>query len=156
MLRMRRSQRPLSLLLVDVDRFKSYNDLYGHQVGDAALKTVGQCLQKAVRRPGDVAARYGGEEFAAILPDTDEDGAMFIADGFREDLRRLGVLHGGSDKGVLTASVGVATLHDDGSSSTDAGSLLRQADQALYRAKNTGRDRTIAWRAIGLASQQSA
>lgn len=156
MLRMLRDQRPLSLLLIDVDRFKSYNDLYGHQAGDAALKTVGKCLQKAVRRPGDVAARYGGEEFAAILPDTDEDGAIFIADSFREDLRRLGVLHGGSDKGVLTASVGVATLHDDGRSSADAGALVRQADEALYRAKNTGRDRTIAWRAIGLASQQRA
>lgn len=156
MLRMRRSQRPLSLLLIDVDRFKSYNDLYGHQAGDAALKTVGICLQKVVRRPGDLAARYGGEEFVAILPDTDEEGAMFIADSFRDDLRRLSVPHGGSDKGALTASVGVATFAGDGASPIDAATLLHQADEALYRAKNTGRDRTIAWQAIGLASQQSA
>jgi diguanylate cyclase (GGDEF)-like protein/PAS domain S-box-containing protein len=148
-----RSESPLSLLLVDVDMFKSYNDLYGHQAGDAALKTAALCLQQSLRRPGDLAARYGGEEFGVILPDTDETGAMVIADTFRDELRRLGVLHGGSEKGVLTASVGVATL--ERTSGSDAGVLLRRADEALYRAKNTGRDRTIAWRAIGLASQQT-
>jgi diguanylate cyclase (GGDEF)-like protein/PAS domain S-box-containing protein len=154
MLRTRRARQPLSLLLIDVDRFKSYNDLYGHQAGDAALKTVGQCLREAVRRPGDVAARYGGEEFVAILPNTDEDGAMFIADSFRDALRAIAVAHSGGDKGVLTASVGLATLGV--TEIGDIAGLLRQADEALYRAKNTGRDRTIAWRKIGLASQQSA
>lgn len=153
-LRARRSGQPLSLLLIDVDRFKSYNDLYGHQSGDTALKTVAVCLQDAVKRPGDLVARYGGEEFVAILPNTDEEGALLIADRFRDDLRTMSMPHSGGDKGMLTASVGVATLNDG--DQTDAAELLRRADEALYRAKNTGRDRTIAWRNIGLASQQSA
>lgn len=153
-LRARRHGLPLSLLLIDVDRFKSYNDLYGHQAGDTALKTVAVCLQDAIRRPDDLATRYGGEEFVAILPNTDEEGATFIADRFRDDLRLTNVPHSGGDQGVLTASIGLATL--GGGEATDAAELLRRADEALYRAKNTGRDRTVAWRNMGIASQQSA
>lgn len=143
--RCRRNGEPISLLLVDVDRFKAYNDIYGHQAGDEVLKTVGKCLKEALRRPGDVAARYGGEEFVAILPGTDEDGAFFIADAFRESLAGLGLEHKGGDKGVLTASVGLATFgqRDGGMNSTE---LVRRADEALYDAKGAGRDRVMGWR----------
>jgi diguanylate cyclase (GGDEF)-like protein len=131
--------------MVDVDRFKAYNDLYGHPAGDEILKTVGECLKEALRRPADVAARYGGEEFVAILPGTDEDGAFFIADAFRERLSSMGIAHKGSEKSVLTASVGLATFTDrDGG--MNANELLRRADEALYNAKGAGRDRVTGWR----------
>jgi diguanylate cyclase (GGDEF)-like protein len=145
MSRARRSGEPLSLLLVDVDRFKAYNDIYGHQAGDEVLKKVGACLKDALKRPGDVAARYGGEEFVTILPGTDEDGAFFIADAFREALSGMGIAHKGGDKGIVTASVGLATLtdRDTGVNSTE---LVRRADEALYNAKGAGRDRVTGWR----------
>jgi diguanylate cyclase (GGDEF)-like protein len=143
--RCRRSGEPISLLLTDVDRFKAYNDLYGHQAGDEVLKRVAQCMRDIVRRPADVVARYGGEEFVAILPGTDEDGAFFIADAFREALFGLGIAHTGGDKGVVTASVGLATFtdRDTGVNSTE---LVRRADEALYNAKGAGRDRVTGWR----------
>jgi diguanylate cyclase (GGDEF)-like protein/PAS domain S-box-containing protein len=143
--RCRRSGEPLSLLLADVDRFKAYNDIYGHQAGDDVLRKVGQCLKDALRRPADVAARYGGEEFVAILPGTDEDGAFFIADAFRESLFGLGIVHRAGEKGVVTVSVGLATFtdRDAGMNSTD---LVRRADDALYNAKGAGRDRVTGWR----------
>lgn len=143
--RCRRSGEPLSLLMVDVDRFKTYNDIYGHQAGDEVLKKVGLCLKDALRRPGDVAARYGGEEFVAILPGTDEDGAFFIADSFREGLFGQSMAHKASEKGVVTASVGLATFteRDAGMNSTE---LIRRADEALYNAKGAGRDRVTGWR----------
>jgi diguanylate cyclase (GGDEF)-like protein/PAS domain S-box-containing protein len=143
--RSRRTGGALSLLLADVDRFKAYNDIYGHQMGDEVLKQVGNCLKEALKRPGDVAARYGGEEFVAILPGTDEDGAFFIADAFREALFTMGLIHTGGDKGVVTASVGLATFTDrDGG--MNATELVRRADEALYNAKGAGRDRVTGWR----------
>src|SRR5262249_3801057 len=103
------------------------------------------CLKATLKRPADIAARYGGEEFVAILPGTDEDGAFFIADTFRENLKGLSVPHKGGDKGVLTGSVGIAVLND-----RDAGSngieLICRADEALYTAKGGGRDRVTGWR----------
>ena len=151
-----RSGAPLSLLMIDVDRFKSYNDLYGHQAGDEVLKAVGQCLKAALKRPADLAARYGGEEFVAILPDTDEDGAFFIAESFREPdaflglrafregLKTLAIPHQGSDKKVITASVGIAvTSRQDPIAPAE---LLHRADEALYTAKHAGRDRVTGWR----------
>lgn len=143
--RCKRSGEPISLLLADVDRFKAYNDIYGHQAGDDVLKTVGKCLRDTLRRPGDVSARYGGEEFVAILPGTDEDGAFFIADAFREMLVGMQIEHKGGDKGVLTASVGLATFtqRDSGMNATE---LVRRADEALYDAKGAGRDRVMGWR----------
>ena len=143
--RCKRSGEPISLLLTDVDRFKSYNDLYGHQAGDEVLKKVGQCLRGALRRPADVAARYGGEEFVAILPATDEDGAFFIADGFRESLFAMGIPHKGGDKGVVTASAGIATFSGKDLELPPA-ELVHRADEALYDAKAAGRDRVTGWR----------
>jgi diguanylate cyclase (GGDEF)-like protein len=144
--RCRRNEQPLSLLLVDVDRFKAYNDLYGHQAGDNVLKTIGTALKESMRRPGDVAARYGGEEFVAILPSTDEDGAFFIADAFRESLHTLALPHQASERGIVTASVGLATFADHSAEMTSA-ELIRRADEALYNAKAAGRDRVTGWRA---------
>lgn len=140
--RARRTGLPLSVLLADVDRFKAYNDIYGHQAGDDALKSVGRSLREALRRPGDVAARYGGEEFVAILPNTDAAGAAFLADSFRETLKALAVRHRAADAGILTVSVGVARLEpDDGDGAAER--LLQRADAALYAAKAEGRDRVV-------------
>jgi len=139
-----RSGAPLSLLMIDVDRFKSYNDLYGHQAGDEVLKVVAQCLRTTLKRPADLAARYGGEEFVVILPDTNEDGAFFIADAFRESLKKLAIPHQGGDKKVVTASVGIAvTWRQDPIAPAE---LLHRADEALYTAKHAGRDRVTGWR----------
>ncbi len=140
-----RTGAPLSLVLVDVDRFKAYNDTYGHPGGDAALKLVSQHLQASLKRPADVAARYGGEEFAAILPDTDEDGAYLVAEGFRRALAEARVPHSAGDKGYLTASVGVATYGDD-NLARSAPELVQAADEALYGAKAAGRDRVFGTR----------
>ncbi len=143
--RARRDGSPLSLILADVDRFKAFNDIYGHPVGDDVLRSVGQCLRESMRRPSDVPARYGGEEFVAILPGTDEDGAFFIADAFRQALKQKAIPHEGSEKGVVTASVGIATFtrRDEG---VNAIELVRRADEALYNAKGAGRDRVTGWR----------
>jgi diguanylate cyclase (GGDEF)-like protein len=123
-----------SLILADVDHFKAFNDSFGHQAGDAALRAVADAIQSAVRS-FDVAARYGGEELAVVLPETDEEGAYGVAERIREAVRR-------SERGLprrVTISVGVATAPDDG---TSAAELITAADQALYRSKETGRDRT--------------
>jgi diguanylate cyclase (GGDEF)-like protein len=144
--RARRARLPLSVLMVDVDHFKAYNDFHGHQAGDDVLKAVGSCLKGMVRRPGDVAARYGGEEFVIILPNTDEDGAHFIAESFREALHSLDLPHQASDRRMVTASVGVATFRP-GEAGVDAAGLLKRADEALYDAKAAGRDCVMGWQA---------
>jgi len=140
-----RERQPLSLLMIDVDRFKAYNDRYGHPAGDKALRLVTNCLREAALRPGDSLARYGGEEFAAILPNTDEDGAYVIAERLRKSLRQLALPHEGSEKGLITVSIGIASY---GSHVVERGDteLLRRADQALYDAKAAGRDRVTGWR----------
>lgn len=140
-----RTGAPLSLLLIDVDRFKAYNDTYGHPAGDAALRTVSLHLKACLKRPADMAARYGGEEFVAILPETDEDGAYLVAEAFRRALAEARLPHAGSEKGYLTASVGVATYGDDNLSRSPA-ELLQAADEALYSAKAAGRDRVYGTR----------
>lgn len=143
-----RSSKPLSLLIADVDNFKAYNDLYGHQSGDECLRAVGRCLSGFARRPGDIAARYGGEEFVILLPDTDEDGAFFIAEAVRQGVRELALPNEAVRRKVVTISIGVATSIG----STDlAGSadLLARADKALYTAKAAGRDRVTGWRDTG-------
>jgi len=143
--RARREKGPISLLLIDIDRFKAYNDFYGHQAGDEVLRQVGSSLKEVLKRPGDTAARYGGEEFAVILPGTDEDGAFVVADAFRQTLRSLGIEHGAGVKGVVSASVGIATF--TGAETTESAEvLLRRADTALYASKEAGRDRIMGFR----------
>ncbi|WP_193336996.1 diguanylate cyclase [Devosia beringensis] len=140
-----RAGTALSLLLVDVDRFKPYNDHYGHLAGDEALRQVSNLLKASLKRPGDVVARFGGEEFTAILPDTDEDGAYLVAESFRRALAEARLPHAGADKGYITASVGVATYMPD-AIERSAVDLIETADGALYSAKAAGRDRVFGTR----------
>jgi diguanylate cyclase (GGDEF)-like protein/PAS domain S-box-containing protein len=135
-----RDTQPLSLLLADVDRFKTYNDAYGHPAGDDVLRQVALLLETAARRPGDLAARYGGEEFAAVLPATDTKGALRVAELFRSSVESLQLQHVGSTCGVVTVSVGVASVLGAREGYVPA-DLLRRADEALYAAKAGGRNR---------------
>ena len=139
-----RGEGPLSLLLLDVDRFKAFNDTYGHTSGDECLRAIASCLRATARRPSDRTARYGGEEMALILPNTPEDEAVALAHELRNRIRAMGIVHTGSEKGFVTASVGVATLAS-GTRGPDAGRLVMRADEALYAAKAAGRDLVRTW-----------
>ena len=132
--------RPLSVLLVDVDRFKAYNDRYGHIAGDGCLKSVARAIAAVARRSGDIAARFGGEEFAILLPDADSDAAIAIAEKIRKSIRELGLVHEGSEYGIVTASLG-ATVLTPKSNVGNPTELVARADLALYQAKDAGRDR---------------
>lgn len=128
-----RSQQPVSLLLLDIDHFKSYNDRFGHQAGDDALGEVARILQHTVRSY-DMAARYGGEEFGVILPNTDKAGALEMAERLRRAVERTEWL-----KRQITISIGVATL----SYGQSVPALIEEADRALYSAKELGRNRVV-------------
>jgi len=133
-----RQQRPLSLVLFDIDHFKQYNDVYGHPRGDACLKTLAAVMARVAQRPRDAACRYGGEELAMLLPDTDLAGACQLADKVLHRVRELRLPHPSNPGGIVTMSAGVAsTLAPTG---VPAETLLRQADHALYEAKAAGRD----------------
>jgi diguanylate cyclase (GGDEF)-like protein len=141
-----RENKPLSMLFIDIDHFKAFNDTYGHQQGDECLKQVAGCLNKALKRPGDFLTRYGGEEFAAILPDTDVDGAVFQAEIMCSNIEDLAIPHTGtsvSDR--VTISIGVASVIP--CSNLDSSALIASADQALYKAKQAGRNR-LEWIAL--------
>ncbi|AUB40113.1 Two-component response regulator, PleD family [Nostoc flagelliforme CCNUN1] len=138
--RMARLQQPLSLILLDVDFFKSYNDTYGHQAGDRALIEISKAIKNIVQRPADLVARYGGEEFAVILPDTDELGATKIAERICFAVRRLGITHSHSQvSSHITLSAGLSTVIPDPGSNFEE--IITAADKALYQAKAAGRDR---------------
>ncbi|MFJ3056383.1 sensor domain-containing diguanylate cyclase [Herbaspirillum sp. NPDC087042] len=144
----------LSLLMIDVDFFKLYNDRYGHQQGDDCLKKIADAIETCVRRPGDLAARYGGEEFAVILPGCTREGAQQIATLICETVRSLHLPHEGNASGIATVSVGVATADHPPAENCSA-QLLSAADAALYTAKSSGRDRAI-WFAPDLTTQDLA
>lgn len=132
--------RSLAILLLDVDHFKPYNDRYGHQAGDMALRKVAQAIQSCVRRPLDLVARYGGEEFTAILYDTDASRTASTAERIRKAVEELAIEHRGSRAGaMLTISIGAAVIAPDPRRSP--GGALQLADEALYRAKSKGRNR---------------
>jgi diguanylate cyclase (GGDEF)-like protein len=133
-----RAQKPISLVMFDLDFFKHYNDTYGHQAGDHCLRVVAEELGSLARRPGDMAARYGGEEFVLVLPETDLAHAVSIAEDCRARVESLAMPHGFSPTGVVTLSAGVATLVPD--SLTSRSLLLQAADKALYQAKRQGRN----------------
>jgi diguanylate cyclase (GGDEF)-like protein/PAS domain S-box-containing protein len=139
-----RNKLPLSLVMIDIDRFKTYNDRYGHQAGDVCLANVAKVLRRAAKRTADVAARYGGEEMCLILPETDHDGAYELAERIRLAVRELNIAHAGSEKGIVTISLGVATLVP-GETAGSVLELIRRADAALYIAKDAGRDRVMGW-----------
>ena len=134
-----RAERPLSLLMLDVDHFKRYNDTYGHQAGDRALQRVAGVLMAAGRRGGDMAARYGGEEFTVILAETDAEAAAHVAEAIRWGVEALAIAHKSSATGpYVTISVGAATMVPG--AAVDAEELIRLADTALYDAKAHGRN----------------
>jgi diguanylate cyclase (GGDEF)-like protein len=135
-----RLAEPVSVLMVDIDFFKAYNDKYGHQAGDETLITVSAAIAKALTRPQDTIARYGGEEFAAILPGTDITGAMLVAERVRSAVESLSLVHEASAVvPVVTVSVGYAsTVPAIGETPAR---LVDLADEALYRAKDAGRNR---------------
>ncbi|MGE3724522.1 MAG: diguanylate cyclase [Candidatus Sericytochromatia bacterium] len=134
-----RTQKPLSLIMCDIDFFKLYNDLFGHIQGDLCLIQVAQTLMQMARRSGDLVSRYGGEEFAVILPETDAAGAKEVAEHLAQAVRDLALPHPhNAHQGIVTLSLGVATLVPHrGVAETE---LLLAADQALYRAKEKGRN----------------
>ena len=139
-----RQRKPLALLLCDVDKFKQFNDGYGHQVGDECLKAVARTLSLVLRRPADMVARYGGEEFAVILPDTDITGALQVAEGMRSAVEGLRITHRyARGSGVVTVSIGVASVIPERNEGLSA-DLLKAADDALYQAKESGRNRIAA------------
>jgi len=143
--RSKREKTSLSLIMLDIDYFKAFNDTYGHLKGDDCLKTVATTLKKNLRRPGDFPARYGGEEFTVVLPNTDEVGAGIIAEELRTSIEKAGIEHINSlcadhvtvSLGVVTRFAGQADTPDD---------LILAADRALYRSKHEGRNRvSIEW-----------
>jgi diguanylate cyclase (GGDEF)-like protein/PAS domain S-box-containing protein len=140
--RARREGSSLSLLLIDVDHFKKYNDHYGHQAGDVCLRSLAGVLAEQARRPADLAARYGGEEFVLLLPDTDAEGCRQVGEKIRSALAELDVKHElNLPSHKVTVSIGGATRLR--TSQSGSSSLVEDADRALYAAKDTGRDRLV-------------
>jgi diguanylate cyclase (GGDEF)-like protein len=136
-----RSADSMSLIMIDIDLFKTFNDTYGHVAGDAVLQQIAMALSSCATRTEDIFARYGGEEFVAVLPDTDLHGAVIVAERMREAVGGLSIVHSGTVLDSVTISAGVASLvpHD-----ANAAHLVEVADAALYRAKNGGRNRVVA------------
>ena len=141
--RVARSRSPLSIIMIDIDFFKNFNDHYGHGAGDDCLKKVARALTGAPKRPGDLVARYGGEEFVALLPETSLSAATAIAERMRQAILDLNISHAYSDAGDrVSISLGVASSTpgpDD-----EAERLVQAADKHLYLAKQTGRNRVMA------------
>ncbi len=138
--RMQRSNKPIALLMIDIDFFKLYNDNYGHAQGDECLKQVAKTLNNCVHRSHDLVARYGGEEFGCILPDTDLKGAVTVADSMLNAIRECKILHEFSKvKDIVTVSIGCFCMIPEKKDEYSA--LITQADQLLYKAKESGRNR---------------
>jgi len=138
-----RSRSSLSLLMLDIDYFKAFNDEAGHQAGDDCLRRVAQALRENLHRAADLVSRYGGEEFAILLPETDAEHARPIAETLREQIERLDIQHPAAPLGHVTVSIGLASIIPprDGS---NVGDFIRYADAALYDAKRSGRNRVMA------------
>ncbi|WP_261842861.1 GGDEF domain-containing protein [Aliamphritea ceti] len=139
--RSQRSKQSLSLILLDIDYFKAYNDHYGHLNGDNCLRQVAKAIKDSARRVQDIVSRYGGEEFCILLPETDLAGAQKLAENIRDNINRLAIPHTGDLADKVTASLGISTLLPANGSSPRA--LIEQADQALYKAKSAGRNQVM-------------
>lgn len=138
-----RAASPLSLLMVDVDHFKSYNDSYGHSQGDKVLKMVAHQLSAQLRRGGDLAARFGGEEFVIVLPETSGADAAGVAVHLRDSIQKLCIPHPACPKHFVTVSIGGASVQAVDDYDLGKDSLLDRADAALYKAKSAGRNRAL-------------
>jgi diguanylate cyclase (GGDEF)-like protein len=136
--RARRAQRPLTVLFIDIDFFKAYNDSHGHGAGDDCIAVVGKAIDQSLQRPADLAARYGGDEFVVLLPDTDLAGAVDVAERVAAAVRALDIPHGGSRFGRVTLSIGVAQQIPEPNHRPQE--MLQRADRALYAAKESGRN----------------
>lgn len=150
-----RSDKPLTLLLLDVDRFKAYNDRYGHPAGDTCLKQIGHILKTTVTRSSDLPARFGGEEFALLLPGVEERDGAAMAERIREIIGALRIPHEGNadGNGFVSVSVGCATMNLTTGSRADCDLLVAAADRALYDAKRMGRNRVVS--VVPLAATQA-
>jgi diguanylate cyclase (GGDEF)-like protein len=136
-----REKSPMSLLLMDIDEFKKFNDHYGHVAGDGCLQKVAKAIASVLGRPYDLAARYGGEEFAIVLPKTNHEGAQYIAYQVHNAINSLAIPHIKSQIGIVTLSIGVSTTIPNHKGSPD--SLVQQSDKALYQAKENGRNQSV-------------
>ena len=134
-----REKRPISILMMDIDKFKTYNDTYGHQQGDVLLQEAAQIITQTIRRPGDFAARWGGEEFVALLSNTDMDGSLQVAESIRANIEKLDIALPNGTVTKVTISIGVSTQKPEPDSSMDT--FISAADDALYEAKKMGRNR---------------
>jgi two-component system chemotaxis family response regulator WspR len=140
--RCQRDRTPLSLILLDLDEFKKFNDSQGHQAGDVCLQRVAQALKVGPRRPADLVARYGGEEFAVVLPNTPSEGALQVAETLRTLVNELAIAHAASDVAKhVTMSLGVASCLPSADKTVHG--LVAMADVALYEAKSSGRNRSM-------------
>lgn len=135
-----RTQQSLSLIMLDVDKFKPYNDTHGHQAGDACLAEIAGTLHKTLKRPGEFVARYGGEEFAVVLPNINHEHVIEIAEMLRHAIEGLAIPadRNNSNPSIVTISLGTATHDNDNNNSPEE--LISLADQALYKAKQKGRN----------------
>ena len=152
LLRQYESCDEISVLLLDIDSFKGYNDTYGHQAGDRCLQAVAKVIGDATSDTSGLSARYGGEEFAVVLPDTAEDAALKVAEAIRLTVRALGIPNSASSRGYITISVGVASRNR---STLDEAALVGEADTALYEAKRLGRNRSIVYSSLDLQYVES-
>ena len=134
-----RNSNPISVFMIDVDKFKNYNDTHGHQQGDVALQETAKTLTKSLKRPNDFAARWGGEEFIVLLPETDEKGAIHISEQIRKNIENMNIIGSRGQNTNITVSIGVNTWISDNKITVDE--LISGADLALYSAKNAGRNR---------------
>jgi diguanylate cyclase (GGDEF)-like protein/PAS domain S-box-containing protein len=149
-----RVRQPLTLLMLDVDLFKGYNDTYGHQRGDSCLKQIAESCLDVVSRPGDLVARFGGEEFVVVLPNTESHGAPKVANEICEALRGRRLRHTGSPFGIITISIGCATLIPQ--ADKHAPDLIAMADHALYAAKSNGRNQVCIGNALEKRGEDAA
>ena len=136
-----RLQVPLSILMVDIDHFKAFNDNHGHLQGDIALKAVAESIKKKLKRPRDLVARWGGEEFAVVLPDTNTQGAFMVAEDIRTSIAEEAVLHKEGESVHVTVSIGTNSIIPGPEHSIDR--FLHDVDEALYKAKQAGRNCTF-------------
>ncbi len=135
----KRANTPLSLIICDIDWFKKYNDTYGHRKGDICLKNVAEAIKKSLKRMSDFCARYGGEEFAVVLPNTNEQGAISIAYDIKKNIENLKIPHKASPINFITLSMGIFTV-EDYSKISSCDDIVNFADNALYKAKSSGRN----------------